>query len=66
MRGLSLSCDKTRRRDSGVLRPERTTSSADCSHGDESCVTRFSGGRLKARRGTYTHTHTHTHIVRAR
>ena len=43
--------EKTRRRGPGVLRPERTRSPAECSHGDESCVTRFSGGTDEKRRG---------------
>ena len=43
--------EKTRRRGPGVLRPERTRSAAECSHGDESCVTRFSGGTDEKRRG---------------
>ena len=42
---------KARRRGPGVLRPERTKSPAECSHGDESCVTRFSGGTDEKRRG---------------
>ena len=42
---------KARRRGPGVLRPERTRSPAECSHGDESCVTRFSGGTDEKRRG---------------
>ena len=42
---------KTHRRDPGVLRPERTRSPAGCSDGDESCVTRFSGGTDEKRRG---------------
>ena len=43
--------EKTRRRGPGVLRRERTRSPAECSHGDESCVTRFSGGTDEKRRG---------------
>ena len=43
--------EKTRRRGPGVLRPERTRSPAECSHGDESCVTRFSRGTDEKRRG---------------
>ena len=43
--------EKTRRRGPGVLRPERTRSAAECSHGDESCVTRFSRGTDEKRRG---------------
>ena len=43
--------EKTRRRGPGVLRRERTRSPAECSRGDESCVTRFSGGTDEKRRG---------------
>ena len=42
---------KARRRGPGVRRRERTRSPAGCSHGDESCVTRFSGGTDEKRRG---------------
>ena len=43
--------EKIRRRGPGVLRRERRRSPAECSHGDESCVTRFSGGTDEKRRG---------------
>ena len=42
---------KARRRGPGVLRPERARRPAECCHGDESCVTRFSGGTDEKRRG---------------
>ena len=42
---------KARRRGPGVLRPERARRPAGCSDGDESCVTRFSGGTDEKRRG---------------